>query len=137
MLGDRSGCVWSRQTIGLSPMTTYSITSITSFTVTVPKTTERRRGRKCEFIKGCDGFPLHFPLPTSIAPLFEPVLTTPMHHAHAIPECTSLLPLPVFLSSQTGRLPRFKTILSILTLPQVLFPSFIVTKGYSCLSFAF
>lgn len=43
--------------------------------------------------------------PSLLSLSLSALLTTPMHHAHAIPECTSLLPLPVFLSSQTGCLP--------------------------------
>lgn len=53
--------------------------------------------------------------PSLLSLSLSALLTTPMHHAHAIPECTSLLPLPVFLSSQTGSLPSLsqRTIFSL------------------------
>lgn len=53
--------------------------------------------------------------PSLLSLSLSALLTTPMHHAHAIPECTSLLPLSVFLSSQTGSLPSLsqRTIFSL------------------------
>ncbi len=87
-----------------------------------------------------DGFPVHFPLPISslLSLSLSALLATPMHHAHAIPECTSLLPLPVFLSSQNGSLPSLsQRTIFYLSLFSPVFLSFNVTKWCSFLSFAF